>query len=534
MKKRLFVMVMMGVFLILVANPNRSSATPQNFNGDVYADLAIGAPFEDFSTVVDGGATSVIYGTSNGLSDSNNEYWIQDYLSSSDAEDDDYFGYTLAVGDFDGDGCNDLAVGVPYEDIGTVSRAGAVNVIYGTSSGGLDMAGNQFLSQDVPGMGGAAEADDYFGRALTVGDFNGDGYDDLVIGVPFEDIGSIEDAGAIMVLYGSASGLIATATVWDQDGGVEAYDEYGATLAAGDFNNDGYDDLAVGIPGEDLGSIQNTGAVQIYYGSSGGIVERTANDFWHQDRSGMSDAAEANDFFGEALTTGDFNNDGYDDLAIGVPDEDIGSSSTITNAGAVNVLYGTEDGITAVNANFWNQDFGSIGSLSEENDFFGEALTAGDFDGDGYDDLVVGVPYEDWNDSNTGIVQIIYGSSLGLNDAGNQLWRQGASGIHGMEEPDDRYGDALAVGDFNGDGYSDLAIGIPYESITFNGSDRDDAGAVNVIYGSNTGLTATGNQLWYQGDGIQGTPEVNDRFGFALAALPRNIKRVYLPLILRN
>lgn len=523
-------MWLVGLMVVLLAGVG-TPAGRADFNGDGYADLVVGAPYENMPDATDAGSVNVIYGARDGLSGVTDEFWVQNYLDGSNSEPFEYFGMALAVGDFNGDGYFDLAVGVPEEDVGSVGQAGAVSVIYGTASGGLDVSGNQYWNQNEADMGDVAETNDFFGRALAAGDFNGDGYDDLAVGIPGEDIGSTMDAGGMMVLYGSAGGLTAADTVWNEGGGAETGDLYGSTLAAGDFNHDGYDDLAVGIPYEDLGSVANAGAVQIYYGSGTGLYERVSNDFWHQDRSGVADVADEHDFFGLALAVGDFNGDSYADLAVGVPYEDV-VSPEVLNAGAVNVLYGSEDGITASGSDYWDQDVGGVGSICEEDDRFGFSLTAGDFNGDGYDELAVGVPYEHWNDPDTGIVQVLFGAADGLTDAGDQLWRQGLSEILDTEEPNDRYGYALAAGDFNGDGYADLGIGIPYEAI----NTISEAGAVNVLYGTESGLTATGNQFWYQGSGgLAGIPESGDRFGYALAALPvtRN-HRVYLPLILRD
>ncbi|MGH7801272.1 MAG: integrin alpha, partial [Thermodesulfobacteriota bacterium] len=111
--------------------------------------------------------------------------------------------------DFNGDGFDDLAIGVPGEDVGSINSAGAVNVIYGTS-GGLSATNDQIFTQDTSGIEDFAEVDDFFGLALTSGDFNGDGIDDLAIGVPFEDVGSIDRAGAVNVIYGTSRGLSAT------------------------------------------------------------------------------------------------------------------------------------------------------------------------------------------------------------------------------------------------------------------------------------------------------------------------------------
>ena len=111
--------------------------------------------------------------------------------------------------DFDNDGFADLAVGVPREGVGTAELAGAVNVLDG-SANGLSGAGSQLFVQGGGGVSDAAEPFDFFGNALAAGDFDNDGFIDLAIGVPGEDIGTIADAGAVNVLYGSASGLSAS------------------------------------------------------------------------------------------------------------------------------------------------------------------------------------------------------------------------------------------------------------------------------------------------------------------------------------
>ncbi len=119
--------------------------------------------------------------------------------------------------DYNGDGKDDLAIGVVGEDIGALVDAGAVNVLYG-SGAGLTATGDQLWHQDSPGVLGGAEGGDSFGDALACGDFNGDGFDDLAIGVPLEDIGAIGNAGAVNVLYGSVAGLTASGDqLWHQD-----------------------------------------------------------------------------------------------------------------------------------------------------------------------------------------------------------------------------------------------------------------------------------------------------------------------------
>ena len=164
-------------------------------------------------------------------------------------------------------------------------------------------------------------------------DFNNDGFDDLAIGVPNEDVGSIEDAGAVNVIYGSASGLSSTVKAdqfWSQNTAnveevAEATDHFGSALSTGDFNNDGFADLAIGVINEDVGSLEDAGAVNVIYGSASGLSSTVkADQFWSQNTPNVEEVAETRDQFGSALSTGDFNNDGFDDLAIGVTTEDVG------------------------------------------------------------------------------------------------------------------------------------------------------------------------------------------------------------------
>jgi hypothetical protein len=153
-----------------------------------------------------------------------------------------------------------------------------------------------------------------------------------------------------------------------------------------------------------------------------------SNQIWHQDSLDILGIAEEDDEFGSILAWGDFNGDGYADLAVGIPDEAIGS---VNYAGAVNVLYGSESGLSATGNQFWHQNSPDIQDTADGADHFGAALAAGDFNGDGHADLAVGVPYEAigtvWE---AGAVNILYGSdATGLIAAGNQLWHQDRPGV---------------------------------------------------------------------------------------------------------
>jgi hypothetical protein len=303
-------------------------------------------------------------------------------------------------------------------------------------------------------------------------------------------------------------------------------------VSTGDFDGDSREDLAIGVPREDLSSKVDAGAVHVLYGSAGGLTAERSQ-FWTQGSPGIPGALEASDGFGWATTAGDFDGDGFDDLAIGAPLESfLIEHDTVVifgrcctpdwraHAGAVNVLYGSPKGLTKTRAQVWHQGKAGIKGKPQNGDFFGAALAAGDFDGDGRDELAVGVPGEN---KGAGAVQILRGGADGLSRNGDQLWLQDSKDVDDVSEKNDAFGSALAAGNL---GYSskeeDLAIGIPGEDISlshpFNGL---EAGAVAVLYGQPAqGLTATSVPDLYVHQNLGGVEDVverNDGFGVALA-----------------
>jgi len=424
----------------------------------------------------------------------------------------DCFGASVAAGDFDDDGRDDVVVGNPG-DLG----AGAFHVIYGSASQGLTLGGQQRFSQATSGVGGSSQYDDRFGSALAVGDFDGDGFDDVGVGIEGEDSDNKIDSGAVAVLYGSGSGIRAVGDIrFSQNtGGVpnsnEEGDLFGASLISGDFDDDGYDDLAIGIPGEDLGGVNDAGAVLVVYGSPGGLRPGNSTLF-HANRPGVPGASEPGDRFGSALAAGDFDGDGRDDLAIGVPGEDEGQKRDI---GAVVVVEGGPSGLNPSNSSLISQNTSGFKGVGEQGDAYGSALAAGDIDGDNRDDLVIGAPGESISgNGGSGEIGVVFGSPSGLTANGDQRFHQNSAGVMGRAEPDDRFGSALAVADFDNDGFGDVAIGVPGAGA----SGAEGAGRVAVLFGAGNGLVAAGDRSFSQRTkGIAGSSERHDLFASSLA-----------------
>lgn len=530
-----------------------------DFNGDGFMDLAVGAPDDDSPLAerfVQGkGAVTIIYGSRIGLDSFNTQRLTQGANGVAGSRDNrDRFGFALAAGDFNGDSYADLAIGVPGENapsttsepVSDFAGEGAVNVIYGGPNGlqssNGPVAQTRIWQQgtcDAPETGsnrcleGHQGASDHFGEVLAAGDFDGDNVDDLAISVP----GNGDTKGAVAIIYGGhAYGLAASngphgnqlisqnycdaASLGGAclEGASEANDRFGSSLVAADFTGDQVDDLAIGTPNEN----SEAGAVNVIYGKTGeGLLAANGTLGDTLIQQGVCDPAsmggtclkgnpEGKDLFGAALAAGDFDRNGFYDLAIGAPGEDSGR-------GVVSVIYGGTTGLRAANGvgnQIWSQDSPDMRSESENGDHFGAALTAGDFRGNGFHDLVIGVPDENRqiNDpEGAGSIDVIYGNMNGLharNAPGNQFWTQNVSDILDEEGAyfdtfnkgtADQFGSALATGDFNGDGVSDLAIGVPGEGDNFT-LEAGDAGAVSVLYGNPMDRTPPEIQAVFAGD----------------------------------
>ena len=405
--------------------------------------------------------------------------------------------------DFNGDGISDAAITEPG------ASNGRVHIIYGTRTGLVaDPSGTALDDQlltltDTPPDG----------LTLLAADLNHDGCTDLVVGEPQAPAnvgspGGIGD-GRVRFYWGSPTGLRDLNQTLSENAiaGVTParLDDFGVSLATGNFNGDAYPDLVIGADGDNSGR----GAVYIFPGSASLVPHAGGRRFAEGDGV-IRGVAEANDEFGAAVATGDFNQDGISDLAIGTPGEN-------SFQGAVFVAQGT--GTTALLGSTGSQLWqpgraGVLGNMAGGS--FGQSLATGSFRGNGLTDLAIGAPLSTVGSVTlAGAAHVLYSSgSGGLGTVGNQLWTQNSAGVPGVSEHGDEFGASLATGDFGGDGHADLAVGVNDEMV----GQLESAGAVNVFPGSTSGLTATGSTLWDEAT-IGTVADADDQFGTALTTL---------------
>jgi hypothetical protein len=350
------------------------------------------------------------------------------------------------AGDVNGDGYDDVIVGAPHWHNPQIDEGAAF--VYGGSDSGLSETAPPLWSKASNQTGAK------FGHSVgTAGDVNGDGYADIVVGAPtWESSG--EERGAVWLYYGSAGGTH-SAPDWynpgDQDDAQYGY----AVGTAGDVNRDGYSDVIVGSPDwEDDAPYPNEGRAWVYLGSKSGL---RYDVHWH---------AEGNNFsanLGQAVgTAGDVDGDGFSDVIVGAPGY---GDDGLSGEGKVWVFHGAAGGLNV--SSTWSREGGQNGA------HYGWSVgTAGDVNGDGFADVIIGI--ELWNGglTNEGGASVHHGSPGGL--GGSWTW-------HGEgEQASAHYGYSVGTaGDVNGDGYAEVIVGAPNYNQVYA-----DEGQAFVYYGN--------------------------------------------------
>lgn len=443
-------------------------------------------------------------------------------------------GSSIAKGDFDDDGVEDLVLGGTAAD----DFAGNISIIFGQDNSGLE------TSRTIIDQGSGAEPNDAFGWSLAVGDFNGDGKDDIAVGAPRENLSvtfpfpmTWSDAGQVTVLYGPfsngqpASRLHINRLTFTSGIAASADERFGMALAAGDFDNNGVSDLAIGSPLAGLDPDQS-GAVTVLYGRSTYGLNTGSSTAGSGSPSQIAQGAqllkqgnlagqttEAYDHFGYALAAGNFDNAAGDDLAIGSPMETVGSGPA--NSGSVNVMYSVNGAkLSTTSAQTFHGASAGLAYAQQASAQFGTSLASGDFNNDGFADLIVGVPLLDIGTAtDAGAAVTLRGSANKLTTSLSSQLNQNRWNTTWLAEADERCGNSVTSGDFDGDGYDDVAFGCMLEDI---GSPNfaNDEGAVVVAYGPLfVGQYARQAELWHLDQiGILGVASDQEYFGHAVCA----------------
>jgi len=512
-----------------------SVASAGDVNGDGIDDLIIGAFLADPSGKTNAGRSYVVFGNATGFAPSLNLSTLNGtngfVIDGIDAN--DQTGRSVSsAGDVNGDGYDDLIIGAPYGDPNGQSNAGECYVVFGKATGFAPSFNPATLNGTNGFVINCIAAGDQSGRSVSsAGDVNGDGYDDLIIGARYADPNGQGSAGESYIVFGGpgvgATGSLNLSSLNGVNGfilkGTDVGDQSGRSVSsAGDVNGDGYGDLIIGAPYGDPNGQSNAGESYVVFGKATGFPATINLSTLNGANGFVINGIDASDFAGFSVSSaGDVNGDGYDDLIIGAMGGDPNGESF---AGESFVVFGGP-GVGAsgvLNLSTLNGANGFVINGIKANDRSGECVSsAGDVNGDGYDDMIIGAPLADpGGRSSAGESYVIFGGpNLGSTGSINLSTLNGITGFAalGIAAIDYSGRSVSSAGDINGDGIDDLVIGA--SSARANGI--SNAGQSYVIFGrlgqvwtSLSGGAWTTGSRWLSGVApTAGTVVIHPQFG---------------------
>jgi hypothetical protein len=432
-----------------------------------------------------------------------------------------------AAGDINGDGIDDLLVGAHRAGPNGVTYAGSSYVVFGRSgSFGSAIHLSTLNGSNGFRLDGAAQFDNSGFALAAAGDINGDGIDDMIIGAPTADPSGL-DSGSSYVVFGRTGGFASAVNLSTLDGsigfrldGVAVNDRSGRPVAAaGDINGDDIDDLIIAAYAASPNGVTNAGSSYVVFGRSGSFASAINLSTLDGSNGFRLDGAASNNFSGRAISAaGDINEDGIDDLIIGA---ERASPNGVTYAGSSYVVFGRSGSFeAAINLSTLNGSTGFRLDGVEALDVSGRAVSAaGDINGDGIDDLIIGAPGADPNGvDDAGSSYVVFGRSGSFDAAIHLSTLNGNTGfrLDGVAV-DDKSGLAVsAAGDIDGDGIDDLIIGVT--DADPNG--MNSAGSSYVVFGRSGSFDAAINLSTLDGSTgfrLDGAA-IEDRSGVDLSA----------------
>ncbi|MCA9076192.1 MAG: FG-GAP repeat protein [Planctomycetaceae bacterium] len=486
-----------------------------DLDGDGIIDIAVGA-YNDDDGGSGRGAIYVLFLNTDGTVKSHQKISSTAGDLTATLDNSDSFGRSLtSLGDLDGDGVTDVAVGTNRDDDGGTSR-GAVYILFLNTDGTIKS--HQKISDLEGGFTGALNDTDYFGWSVAaLGDLDGDGLTDLAVGALFDDDGGLISTGAVYVLFLNADGTVkAHQKISHTQGNFTAAlgfgDFFGTSLTnMGDLDGDGLIELAVGARGDDDGT-GNAGAVYILslqQITPPGVV--TAEQKISDTVGGFTAVLDNNDGFGEAVAdVGDLNGDGINDLVVGARRDGDGGSTR----GAVYVLFLNADGTVNSHQKISSTQGGFTATLDDGDNFGTSIASLGDLDGDSITEIAVGARLDDDGGDARGAVYVLFLNSDGTVKS-HQKISDTEGGFTGILQNTDIFGSAVAnVGDMNGDGVTDLAVGTYLDDD--GGNNR---GAVYLLFLNTDGTVDSHQKISLLEGGFTGTLDESDHFGLSLANL---------------